>query len=78
MRPSVRNKLAAVCFSTLLFSGLGILAVLLVHGELQRAVPVVLGIGLSLSLFEEFYVRGRPGAGSGRCTLPSRCSSTAS
>lgn len=37
------------------------MAVILVRGELARAAPVVLVIGLSLSLFEEFYVQGPAG-----------------
>ena len=61
MRLSLRNKLVAVVFSTLVFSGLGILAVMVVRGDLVRAAPVIFGLGLTLSLFEEFYVQGRPG-----------------
>ena len=61
MRLSVRNKLFAVTFSTLVFSGLGILAVMVMRGDLERAAPVIIGLGLTLSLFEEFYVQGRAG-----------------
>ncbi len=61
MTLSLRNRLLAVCFSTLVFSGLGMLAVMVVRGDPERAAPVILGIGLSLSLLEEFYIQGRPG-----------------
>jgi len=61
MRLSLRNKLVAVIFSTLVFSGLGILAVMVMRGDLERAAPVIFGLGLTLSLFEEFYIQGRPG-----------------
>jgi adenylate cyclase len=61
MKLSLRKKLAAVCFSTLIFSGFGILAVVILHGDLERVGLVVLGCGLTLSLFEVFYIQGRPG-----------------
>jgi len=61
MKLSLRNKLIAVCFSTSIFSGLAIFFVIAIGGELERAAIVVLGIGFVISLFEEFYVQGRPG-----------------
>ncbi len=61
MRLSLRNKLIAVCFSTTVFTGLAIIFVVIVGGMLERATIVMLGIGLVISLFEEFYVQGRPG-----------------
>jgi class 3 adenylate cyclase len=61
MRLSLRNKLIAVSFSTIVFTGLALIFVLLLGGTLERAVFVLPGIGFSISLFEEFYVQGRPG-----------------
>jgi class 3 adenylate cyclase len=61
MRLSLRNKLIAVCFSTTVFTGMAIIFVVIVGGMLERATIVMLGIGLVISLFEEFYVQGRPG-----------------
>ncbi len=62
MRLSLRNKLMAVCFSTVVFTSLAIIFVLLIiGGELGRAAIIVPGIGFIISLFEEFYVQGRPG-----------------
>ena len=61
MRLSLRHKLIAVGFSTTIFTGLAIIFVIVIGGVLERAVFVVLGIGFTISLFEEFYVRGRPG-----------------
>lgn len=61
MRLSLRNKLIAVCFSTTVFTGLAIIFVILIGGELKRATIIMPVIGLIISLFEEFYVQGRPG-----------------
>ncbi len=62
MRLSLRNKLIAVCFSTTVFTSLAIIfASLITGGELGRAAIIIPGIGFSISLFEEFYVQGRPG-----------------
>jgi len=61
MRLSVRNKLIAVCFSTTVFTGLAIVVVIAIGGVPERAVTAALGTGLAISLFEEFYVQGRPG-----------------
>ncbi len=61
MRLSLRNKLIAVCFSTTVFTSMAIIFVVIVGGMLERATIVMLGIGLVISLFEEFYVQGRPG-----------------
>jgi len=61
MRLSLRNKLIAVCFSTTVFTSMAIIFVVIVGGMLQRATIVMLIIGLVISLFEEFYVQGRPG-----------------
>jgi len=61
MRLSIRRKLWAVCFSTLIFTVLldvFINAFDVVH---ENNLLIALGIGLSVSLFEEFYVQGRPG-----------------
>jgi class 3 adenylate cyclase len=62
MRLSHRNKLFAVCFSTTVFTGLMIIFVIIVGAELGRAAIIVPGIGFVISLFEEFYVQGRPGS----------------
>ena len=61
MRLSLRNKLIAVGFSTTLFTGLAIVFVIVIGGVPERAAAAVLGTGLAISLFEEFYVQGRPG-----------------
>jgi len=61
MRLSLRNKLIAVCFSTTLFTGLAIVFVIVIGGVPERAATAALGTGLAISLFEEFYVQGRPG-----------------
>jgi class 3 adenylate cyclase len=61
MRLSHRNKLFAVCFSTMVFTGLMIIFVIIIGGELGRATIIVLSIGFVISLFEEFYVQGRSG-----------------
>jgi class 3 adenylate cyclase len=61
MRLSLRNKLIAVSFSTTVFTGLAIMFVIVVGGPPERAARVVLGTGLVISLFEEFYVQGRAG-----------------
>jgi len=61
MRLSLRNKLIAVCFSTTVFTSMAIIFAVIVGGMLERAAIVMLGIGLVISLFEEFYVQGRPG-----------------
>lgn len=61
MRPSLRNKLIAVCFSTTVFTGLAIMFIIVIGRPPERAAMVVLGTGLLISLFEEFYVQGRPG-----------------
>lgn len=61
MRLSLRNKLIAACFSTTVFTGLAMVFVVIVDGELERATLVVPGIGILISLFEVFYVQGRPG-----------------
>lgn len=61
MRLSLRNKLIAVCFSTMVFTGLAIVFVIVIGGVPERAAAAVLGTGLAISLFEEFYVQGRPG-----------------
>jgi adenylate cyclase len=61
MRLSVRNKLIAVCFSTAVFTGLALVVVIAIGGMVERAAITALGTGLAISLFEEFYVQGRPG-----------------
>jgi len=61
MRLSLRNKLIAVCFSTMVFTGLAIIFVVIIGGELGRATIIAPGTGFVISLFEEFYVQGRPG-----------------
>jgi class 3 adenylate cyclase len=61
MRLSHRNKLFAVCFSTSVFTGLMIIFVIIIGGELGPATIAVPGIGFVISLFEEFYVQGRAG-----------------
>ena len=61
MRLSLRNKLIAVCFSTTVFTGMMIIFVIIVGGALGRAPIIVASIGFVISLFEEFYVQGRPG-----------------
>ncbi len=61
MKISLRNKLASICFSTTVFSGLALIIVNLAGGPLARAAIIVPIIGFSIGMFEEFYVRGRPG-----------------
>ncbi len=61
MRLSLRNKLIAVCFSTTVFTGLMTIFAIIVGGVLERATIIVPSIGFVISLFEEFYVQGRPG-----------------
>ena len=58
---SMRRKFFAVLFSTTLFTGLAIALVASLELPLERHAPVVLGIGLVISLFEEFYVQGKAG-----------------
>ena len=61
MRLSHRNKLFAVCFSTMIFTGSMVIFVIIVGGPLGRAMIIVPIIGFVISLFEEFYVQGRAG-----------------
>lgn len=61
MKLSLRNKLIAVCLSTTAFVGLAIVFVIVVGGELERAIFVVLVIGIGISLFGEIYVQRHPG-----------------
>jgi len=61
LKLSLRNKLIAVCLSTTVFVGLAIAFVSIVGGKLERAIFVVLGIGIAISLFEEFYIQRCPG-----------------
>ncbi len=61
MRLSHRNKLFAVCFSTMIFTGSMVIFVIIVGGALGRAMIIVPIIGFVISLFEEFYVQGRSG-----------------
>jgi hypothetical protein len=63
MKLSLRNKLIAVCLSTTAFVGLAIVFVIVVGGELERAIFVVLVIGIGISLFGEIYVQRHPGDG---------------
>jgi len=58
---SNRNKFLAVLFSTALFTGLAIILVMALELPLERHAIVVLGIGLVVSLFEEFYIQGHSG-----------------
>ena len=61
MRLSHRNKLFAVCFSTTIFTGMMMIFTIIGGGTMGRASIIVPGIGFVISLFEEFYVRGRAG-----------------
>lgn len=61
MRLSLRNKLIAICFSTTVFTGLMTIFAIIVGGALGRATIIMPSIGFVISLFEEFYVQGRPG-----------------
>ena len=58
---SMWRKFFTVLFSTTLFTGLAIALVASLELPLERHVPVVFGIGLVISLFEEFYVQGKAG-----------------
>ena len=61
MRLSVRNRLLAVLFSTLVFAAVVLSFLLRLSDSPERALIMSVAIGFALGVFEEFYVRSQAG-----------------